>query len=246
MIISNKIKSTKLIINIVVLILTYFFSFHIFPKLGFYNTIEYRGVKVDEKIFIDHLFIGKYPDIFDFKQNNTYNQNASFIENVSTTSKNKFLVEYLKYFNNNENLISNAPCPKELVADNLRNIQIHDNKDSIDFLNENLTFNVRFSFYKIFKSSEKLDINKCFDYIFKENLNKYFFLYRNKLIKKIENQINNLNYLTFGDNQIHKNLKETKNLYFSNFLTEVEKGNVVSVVIRGNNIDGSLIETNLF
>jgi hypothetical protein len=51
-------------------------------------------------------------------------------------------------------------------------------------------FNVRFSFYKSFKNSNKLEINKCFDYIFKENLNKYYLLYRNNQIEMLTNQFN--------------------------------------------------------
>jgi hypothetical protein len=52
MIILNKIKNTKLIINIVVLSLIYFFSFYIFPKLGFYNKLDYVNIKTNaHKVF---------------------------------------------------------------------------------------------------------------------------------------------------------------------------------------------------
>jgi hypothetical protein len=161
----NKINNTKLIINIVVLILIYFFSFHIFPKLGFYNKLDFIGIKTNARaIFFQTQY--KSDEIYLERQNN-------------------FLKQYFYYLDNNKNLISNAPCPRELLVNNLRNIQIY-NDNILNVLDNDLKFNVRFSFYKFFGSSEKLDISKCFDYIFKENLNKYFILYRVKLIENLE------------------------------------------------------------
>jgi hypothetical protein len=43
----NKINNAKVLINIVVLILIYFFSFHLYPNLGFYNKLEYKGIKTE-------------------------------------------------------------------------------------------------------------------------------------------------------------------------------------------------------
>jgi len=177
MIISNKVKHTKLIINIVVLILIYFFSFHIFPKLSLYNKLEYKGIVVNE-FFINTLSL---------TNNNKFIGNSLVDQRDLNFTKSEFLNQYFYYLINNNNLISNAPCPKELMVNNLRNIQIF-NDGIIDFFENNLKFNVRFSFYNFFNSSKKLDINKCFDYIFKENLNKYFILYRDKILKNLQDQ----------------------------------------------------------
>ena len=225
MIIYNKIKNTKLIINIVILILIYFFSFHIFPKLSFYNKLEYRKISVNNN----------YLNILSLV-NTKKHVDMIFADDAKLNhEKNKFLNQYFSYLIKNNNLISDAPCPNELMANNLRNIQIF-NEDA-NFIDNSLEFNVRFSFYKYFWSSEKLDMDKCFDYIFKENLNKYFLLNRKKLVEKIEDNIKFINFLI--SKQEPENPKKVNNLLFSTFLGEVEKGNVVSVVITGNSIKGT-------
>jgi hypothetical protein len=228
MIISNKVKHTKLIINIVVLILIYFFSFHIFPKLSFYNKLEYKGIVVNE------FFI----NILSLTNSSKFTEKRLADQQDLNFTKSKFLNQYFYYLINNNNLISDAPCPKELMVNNLRNIQIF-NDVTIDFFENNLKFNVRFSFYNFFWSTEKLDINKCFDYIFKENLNKYFLLYRNKLVEKIENKIKFINSQIDNNDLKLENLKVINDLPFSTFLGEVERGNIVSVDIRGNSIEGT-------
>ena len=232
MIISNKIKKAKLIINIIVLILIYFFSFHIFPKLSFYNKLEYKEIVVNE------LFL----NLLSLTNSNKFIDNSFANEKDLDDEKNRFLNQYFYYLINNNNLISDAPCPKELMVNNLRNIQIF-NDGTNNFLNNNLKFNVRFSFYKFFWSSEKLDINKCFEYIFKENLNKYLLLNRVRFVEKIENKIKFINIENNNNNQKLENSKVINDLPFSTFLGEVEKGNIVSVVIsadiKGNSIEGT-------
>ncbi len=179
----NKISNTKLIINIVVLILIYFFSFHIFPKLGFYNKLDYTGIKSNAR------------DIF------FYTQSVNINEDEILKRQDHFLKQYFYYLSKNSDLMSNAPCPRELLINNLRNVQIY-NDNFLDFLDEDIKFNVRFSFYKFFGSSEKLDISKCFDYIFKENLNKYFLLYRAKLTRNLEYQNEFLKKIKIEDKKI--------------------------------------------
>lgn len=204
MIIYNKIKNTKLIINIVILILIYFFSFHIFPKLSFYNKLEYR------KILVNNNYLNILTLI-----NTKKHVDTIFADNEELNhEKSKFLNQYFSYLIKNNNLISNAPCPNELMVNNLRNIQFF-NEDA-NFIDNSLEFNVRFSFYKYFWSSEKLDMDKCFDYIFKENLNKYFLLNRKKLIEKIEDNIKFINFLI--SKQMPENPKKVNNLLFSTFL----------------------------
>jgi hypothetical protein len=167
----NKIIHTKVLINIVVLILIYYFSFHMYPKLGFYNTLEYKGIKTKAFSFYSDLHLSYYDHEI------RVSDEPEFLKEQEL-----FLKKYFYYFTQNKDLVSNAPCPKELLVNNLRNIQIINDKNFV--FQDDLKFNVRFSFYKYFSSS-KLDIDKCFDYIFKENLNKYFILYRDKLIEKI-------------------------------------------------------------
>jgi hypothetical protein len=191
MIILNKIKNTKLIINIVVLSLIYFFSFYIFPKLGFYNKLDYVNIKTNaQKVFILTGSIG-----FD---------NESFFNNTTedkiSIAQNKFFKNYFDYLIKNKNLISDATCPKVLMVNDLRNIQIYYDYDS-NFIHNSHMFNVRFNFYKSFGSSDKIDINKCFEYIFKENLNKYFLLYRDKYIEDTNLKISLLKKLNNSNDE---------------------------------------------
>jgi hypothetical protein len=174
----NKINNAKILINIVILILIYYFSFHIYPRLGFYNKLEYKGIKTEASSFY-HIIDFNY---FDNQKDNIikFSDEPKFLKNQDL-----FLKQYLYYFTQNKDLVSNAPCPKELLENDLRNIQIYNDKN-FDFYQNDLKFNVRFSFYKFFSSSKKLNINKCFDFIFKENLNKYFIIfYRDTIIKKL-------------------------------------------------------------
>jgi hypothetical protein len=174
--ISNKIYNAKLIINIIILILIYYFSFHIFPKLSFYNKLDYIGIASNARgIFFIPPIQGSNFD--------RYNTD----ELQYAKQQEQFLKQYFYYLNKNSDLITNAPCPRELLVNNLRNIQLY-NDANLNFLEDGLKFNVRFSFYNFFNSSKKLDINKCFDYIFKENLNKYFILYRDKILKNLQDQ----------------------------------------------------------
>jgi hypothetical protein len=198
MIILDKIKNTKLIINIVVLSLIYFFSFYIFPKLGFYNKLDYVRIETNaQKIFIPFIVI---ESDFSFHKN----------EEKILSDQNKFFKNYFIYLNRNKNLISDAPCPRELMVNDLRNIQIYYN-DNSNYIDKDFIFNVRFIFYKFFGSSDKIDINKCFDYIFKENLNKYFLLYRDKYIEDANFKISLLKNLNNSNDEITIKIKTFEN-----------------------------------
>jgi hypothetical protein len=208
MILSSRVKSTKIIINIVALVLVYFFSFHIFPKLGIYNKLDYIDIKTNGR---DIFYLDDY-----FYSNR---KRAKFADKKKylIQEQNKFLRQYLDYFSLNSNLIANAPCPAELMTNNLRNIQVYTNY-YIDPLDDDVKFNVRFTFYKLFKFTDKLNIDKCFDYIFKENLNKYFLSYRNKLIANFNDEINLQKKLGIDNPTIETSTKliekmKTYNLY---------------------------------
>jgi len=195
--ISGKIKISKIIINLVIILFIYFFSFHIFPKFNAYNHLDYTGIKTNSKKIFSPMYIND-PTI-------TLESRYLLISN----KKNEFLNSYMHYLKSNQDLIANAPCPSELVADNLYNIQIYNNK-KIDFLNEdnNYGFNVRFSFFYFFRSLDKLDMDKCFDYFFRENINKYFLLYNENTIEKLKDEIillkitNNFNKVDYYENLI--------------------------------------------
>lgn len=219
--ISDKIKISKIIINLVVLIFIYVFSFHIFPKLGTYNQIDYTGVKTNSKKIFAPMYIN----------DTSFNTSESRIILISK-QKDEFLNSYMRYLKKNQDLIANAPCPSELVANNLYNIQIYNNKD-IDFLNDdnNYGFNVRFSFFYFFRSLEKVDINKCFNYFFRENINKYFLLYREKTIEDLENEIISLKVLN-NFNKINNYENLIKIIKANNFFIEPD---VRYAVVQKNN-----------
>jgi hypothetical protein len=191
--ITDKIKISKIIINLVVLILIYVFSFHIFPILGTYTKVDFIGIKTNS----DALNSLIYDKEFSFRiYDNEISLNVSENKDeLITKKKNEFLTSYMHYLKKEQDLIAKAPCPSELLANSLYNIQIYDNKDKdIDFLNSDIkySFNVRFSFFPVFRSLDKLDINKCFEYFFKENINKYFLLYRDKTINDYKDKIESL------------------------------------------------------
>ncbi len=196
----NKVNNAKVLINIVVLILIYFFSFNLYPNLGFYNKLEYKGIKTEAFNFFSNNH-NKYSNV-----EIVLHEEPEFLE-----EQDLFLKKYFSYLTKNKDLVSNAPCPKELLVNNLRNIQIY-NDSILDSFQAELKFNVRFSFYKFFSSSEKLNINKCFDYIFKENLNKFFILYRDALIKKLQYKINDLNKINFDVEQVNVGIEINKKI----------------------------------
>ena len=166
-----KIKNKKLIINIFALILIYFFSFHFYPKKFGYNKFDYKNIRTNTL----NTFINT-------SREQILNKGISLDLESLRKQKNTFLLGYMEYLKKNPDIVTDAPCPNELKANNLRNVQIYID-DDIYLFNNIEKFNVRFSFYKSFKNSDKLEINKCFDYIFKENLNKYYLLYRNTQIE---------------------------------------------------------------
>ena len=227
------IKNKKIIINIVALISIFFFSFHFYPKINFYNKFDYKGIKT-----FSHLIF--------FSSKNTADKDTLIIyaENLNrrdpdflSNNKIEFLDQYMKYLKTKPNIIADAPCPNELKANNLRNVQIYFENENYNSLDENdkksNEFNVRFNFYKFSKNSGNLEINKCFDYIFKENLNKYYLIYRNLTIQLIEDQLNlrKESFLFANEN----NLAEKNYILTSNLIKDIELGKIVFVKLFENN-----------
>ena len=220
---SVKIKNKKIIINIVVLILIFFFSFHIYPKINVYNKFDYKGIKTSPEYIM--IIEDKY------KYSNVELILRQDIETLST-KKSQLLKGYMKYLESKPNIIADAPCPNELMANNLRNIQIYF-EDNM-YLDENYKkFNVRFNFYKFFKNSDKLEINKCFDYIFKENLNKYYLMYRNEVTRILEEE-NNFKKNLYNLDSVQKNYISTSNL-----INDIEVGKIIFVKIFKDEIEAT-------
>lgn len=177
MIVSDKVRIKIIIINIIILIFVYFFSFHLSERLFFYNKFDYKEINTNAKSTIVYM---KY----DFQAPSAVINKKNLQHETDI-----FLDLYFNYLKKNPHIISEAPCPSELMINNLRNIQIYKSNKNDDFLENPYKFNVRFNFYKFSESTGKLNMNKCFDYIFKENLNKYYLLYRDKIIENINDEI---------------------------------------------------------
>jgi hypothetical protein len=169
------ISKKKIIINIIALILFFFFSFHIFPKFGIYNKLDYKEIK--SNVINTHL------PYFALDASNLMEKEEFLLK-----QKDQFLLQYINFLKKNQNFIIDAPCPSELLANDLRNIQIYNNEIN-DGLNNFEKFNVSFRFYNFTISDEKIDLNKCFHYIFIEGINRYYLIYRENKIKLLANQL---------------------------------------------------------
>jgi hypothetical protein len=212
-------RNATLILNIAIFILIYFFSFHFYPKLNSNNKYDYPYIKTNIK------------EIFELE----------WIVSNSTTTKteyakkklDKFLLKFLSHLNNSPDLLKTAPCPQELFKNNLRNIQIYKvPEDLSDFYNLD-HFNIRFTVNRFQKSSiEKFDIDKCFNFLFVETLNKFYLVERDFLIQELENNRSLILSLLRID------LSFAQNITFSSFITEIKKGNVTAVKVRGSYLEG--------
>jgi hypothetical protein len=217
---SDKLKNKKIIINIVALILIFFFSFHFYPKINVYNKFDYKGIKTDPQFII----------IIDNNTKSYSNTEILFKQDPESLmgKKTQFLKEYMKYLESKPNIIADAPCPNELMENNLRNVQIY--FDDNMYLDENYKkFNVRFNFFKFSKNSDNLEINKCFDYIFKENLNKYYLIYLEGIIRILNEQHNLKKQLFFFDDLNSLNLLEKNLITVSNLIDDIEAGKIAFV-----------------
>jgi|688.fasta_scaffold239679_2 hypothetical protein len=198
------ISKKNIIINIIALILIIFFSFHIFPKFGTYNKLDYKQIKVN--VINTHL-----PYI---------NLNFSSLlqkEELLLREKDKFLLEYINFLKKNPNFIVDAPCPSELLTNDLRNIQIY-NDESNDGISNFEKFNVSFRFYNFTISDEKLDLNRCFNYIFIEAINRYYLIYREQKTKLLENELRFIQNLEKNNETQKKDFFKDQVKYFPNNL----------------------------
>jgi hypothetical protein len=142
-----------IIFNIFFVIIIFFLSLFFSKKLPFVRTYEYTDIRINPLVSEFLIF-----------QRNILKNDHYF----SSYTLEKFITEYIEYFNSNKNLHALAPCPSEVLGSDLRNIQIY----KIIKGRFNQKFNVRIKNNNFYKNN--FNIDKCFNYIFIENFNEYF------------------------------------------------------------------------
>jgi hypothetical protein len=167
-------KNTKLkiIVNFFLFILAYYFCFNIYPSLNADTKINYQKIETNSDVFFSSVWIAKRSGV----------DRQSYIE----FKKNEFLTKFIDYLNSKEDIKKKAPCPDELVKNNLRNIQIYPSHLD-DPIAKTYEFNVRFNLSKFNLYNQDLSkLDQCFNYFFVENMNKFFILYRKNLIDELK------------------------------------------------------------
>ena len=99
-------KFAIIIINFLALISVFYFSFYIYPSVSSRNKFDYKQIKTNAYEI--------YSPIWYFNINS--GDNKLYIEE----KKKELLKKFIIYVSDSQNLKANAPCPKELVQNNLR------------------------------------------------------------------------------------------------------------------------------
>ena len=175
---NNFSKKKKLLItlNFFLLILVFYFSFYIYPSLNYNTKVHYKSIETNSDIFFTSAWIANRSSV----------DRQSYIE----LKKHDFLTKYIIYLNSEPNIKAKAPCPNELIKNDLRNIQIYPNPLGNPIANIHL-FNVRFNLSKLnFYNQDLSKLDQCFYYFFVENLNKFFILYRENLVDELTKEYN--------------------------------------------------------
>lgn len=168
----SKKKILLIIVNFFTLILLFYFSFNIYPSLNYDTKVNYKKIETNSDVFFSSVWIAK----------RSIADRQSFIE----FKKNEFLTKFIDYLNSKPNIKEKAPCPNELVKNNLRNIQIYPSYLD-DPIAKTYEFNVRFNLSKFNLYNQDLSkLDQCFYYFFVENLNKFFILYRENLMDELK------------------------------------------------------------
>jgi hypothetical protein len=168
-------KNTKLkiIVNFFLFILAYYFCFNIYPSLNADTKINYQKIETNSDLFFSSVWIAKRSSV----------NRQEYIE----FKKNEFLTKYIDYLNSKPDIKTKAPCPSELIKNNLRNIQMYPNLFDDPIL-KNYQFNVRFNLSKfyLYSQNDLSKLDKCFNFFFVEQLNNYFIIYRQNLIDELK------------------------------------------------------------
>jgi hypothetical protein len=205
-------KKILITINFFILIILYYFSFNILPKLSSHSQYDYINIKTNARstfLLESYNLVGK---------SNSY-------DDFINERKNQFLNNFISYLIRNPINIKNAPCPSEIISNNLRNIQLYEIEKNID----HDTFSVRFYVNKFSGSIQDTNIDQCFKYIFIENLNKYHSIY-------IEDKIKNLNLFY----EITKPLRNSDIAIFNDDLVFISKEYNIETINKKKNFYKSL------
>jgi hypothetical protein len=191
-------KKLPITLNFFLLILVFYFSFYIYPSLNYDTKVHYKNIETNSDIFFTSAWVASRSGV----------DRQSYIE----LKKNDFLTKFIIYLNSEPNIKTKAPCPNELIKNNLRNIQIYPNLSGNPLTSIHV-FNVRFNLNKLnFYNQDLSKLDQCFYYFFVENLNKFFILYRENLINDLTNQYNykSLMGYNYPDNFTLTELKKIK------------------------------------
>jgi hypothetical protein len=207
-------KYKKIIFNVLILIFIYFFSFNIFPNLMSSDQYNYKKISIHEKNInaVSTLIESSEP----FKNKEFY-----WVRDKSS-NYNQFLNEFIEDLSKDPILLKNIHCPSEVLKNNMRNIYIYFERN-----NKNI-FNVRFYVNRIFNSRlDETNIDKCFNFIFVENLNKFYY-------KKFEEFINKLEYLYESSNLEKEKFNNINilELTYSDFIKKIKEKNINLVKLK--------------
>lgn len=223
------------IINLSIIVIFGFFSFNLLPKLISKDEFNYQNININQdKIDSINILI------------------ESILGTRNTERLNKTLIKDPKVFLNNyfnfitleqPQTIYYPHCPASLLQDNMRGIQIYFNEKKED------VFNVKFHYSQfLFDIKEKTKINKCFNFIFVEHLNKYFVDQYNILLETLEKNLITLQtFYNLKNERPNYNLEKYKKISYTEFLRNIENNLIKNLKFENNGIIiGSLVNDKFF
>jgi len=154
-----------ILLNIVLLITIYFLSVNFSKNLIFTVKYEYKNIEINN--LINKISVLNR----DLKAEYRFNSE-------------KFLTDYFEYLSKQKKILSLAPCNPDILDNNLRNVRIY----NVKLIDNFESFDVAIITNNISKNN--FNIDKCFDYFFTDNLNKYFIERINNLNEELKFKIN--------------------------------------------------------
>lgn len=210
-------KYKKIIFNVIILTFIYYLSFTVFPNLSSSDQYNYKKISINEKnIYAVDILMGSSADV-----------NIKQFYWIKDKDYLKFLNEFIQDLSKDSILLKNIHCPSEILKNNMRNIYIYFEK------NDKSIFNVRFYVNRFFNSrSKETDLDKCFNFIFVENLNKFY-------SKKFEAFVNNLENLYESSNFEKKNFSNINVLEFtySDLIKKIKEKEIKLIKLKNSNIE---------
>jgi hypothetical protein len=153
----HKLITKKLIyFNLTIIISLFFISFFFKPNLTTKIDYKFNDISINQKLLIFNEIIGKTI------------VSEKFIDNITTTKLDAFIYRYLQYLTDTKNESVYKNCPTEITKGYFRDVRIYE----ISRFND--SFSVEINYDSLSKSAEE-EIKKCFQVIFIEQLNKYYF-----------------------------------------------------------------------